>query len=419
MVYIVHVFMKRARAAAQRAGLSGYTDDLAPLARGKAVSSVGSGLWFTVWALYLTHEARLNLSEAGIAMTIAGLMGFIAPVPLGMLADRRGTRGVYRALLMVEAVACLGFIVCTSFWPVTLVASTVAICAQGSSGISDALATQLAGEQDQIDVLARLRACSHAGQAVGAAFGAAVIAADARAGYVAAIVLNAGSFLLFCVDLGRVPSVPAGPRGLTRPRLGALSDLPFTCLAGICGVLCLCWGLMASGFPLWIADDTKAPHVLSGAIVFAGTVAIALGQTGFSRGYNTPAAAAGAAIRSGVALAACCLLLAVAAGPAGLPATGLLLCAGAAHILGELWFVAASRGFSVPLMDARRAAEYQSVFAAGEALAIMLAPALLTTLVIPHRTAGWCGLAALFILAALAAKPATRWATTARRIPAS
>ena len=314
-------------------------------------------------------------------------------------------------LLIVEAVASLGFILCSNFWQVTIVASVVAVCSQGGSGVSDAIAIQLSAEQDQIDVLARIRACSHAGQAVGAALGAAVIAADVRAGYVAAIALNAGSFLFFAIDVGRVPSVPVELTVSPRPRFGALRDLPFTSLAGICGVLCLCWGLMASGFPLWIAEDTRAPHAISGVIVFAGTVAIALRQTAFSRGYNTPAAAARAATRSGVSLAACCLLLAVAAGPAALPATGLLLCAGAAHILGELWFVAASRGFSVPLMDARHAAEYQSVFAAGEALAIMLAPALLTTLVIPHHTAGWCGLAALFTLAAFAARPAARWAT--------
>lgn len=409
--------MNGARRAIESVGLVGFSADLAPVARGQAVSSVGSGLWFTVWALYLTREVHLGLSDAGIAMTVAGLMGFVASVPLGRLADRRGAREVYRVLLVIETVASLGFVACSNFWQVMVVASIVAVCSQGGSGVSDALATQLSTRQDQIDVLARMRACSHAGQAVGAALGAAVIAADTRAGYVAAIVLNAASFLFFAAAVGRVPSVPVRLTGSPRPRLGAVRDLPFTALAGICGVLCLCWGLISSGLPLWIAGDTRAPHAISGGIVFAGTVAIAARQTAFSRGYNTPTSAASAAARSGLSLAACCLLLALAAGPATLPATGLLLCAGGAHILGELWFVAASRGFSIPLMDARHPAEYQSVFAAGEALAIMLAPALLTTIVIPNHAIGWVGLATLFILAAVAARPASRRAIMTRDRP--
>jgi hypothetical protein len=171
---------------------------------------------------------------------------------------------------------------------------------------------------------------------------------------------------------------------------------------------------MSSGLPLWIAGDTHAPHAISGLIVFASTVAIATSQRIFSRGYNTPDAAARAALYSGASLAICCVLLALAAGPGALPATALLLCAGGAHILGELWFVAASRGFSVPLMDAEHPAEYQSVFAAGQALAVMLAPGLMTALVIPDHTAGWCGLALLFALAGAAAQPAARWATAVR-----
>jgi MFS family permease len=408
------VIAKRVRAATAATGLAGFSSQLAPLARGQIVSSVGGGLWFTVWALYLTEQVGLSLSQAGLAMTVAGLIGFLAPIPLGRVADRYGPREIYRALLALEGLASLGFIVASGTWQVALVASAVAVGAQGGSGVSSALVVGLAPPEDRIEALARMRACSHAGQAAGAAIGAAVIAADTRWAFLAAIALNSASYLYFAATLGRVAAVAPQPIAAARPRLGAVRDVPFTTLAAICGVLCLCWGLMASGLPLWIADDTRAPHAISGLIVFASAVSIAAFQTVFSRGYDTPRSASRAAVRSAAGLALCCILLALAAGPGALPATALLLCAGAAHILGELWFVAASRGFSVPLMDARRPAEYQSVFAAGEALSIMLAPGLMTALVIPHRTAGWIGLALLFALAGLAAPPATRWATSHR-----
>ena len=89
---------------------------------------------------------------------------------------------------------------------------------QGGTGVSSALITQLAADQDPIDLLARMRGNSHAGQALGAAVGAVVIAMDARAGYSVAIILNARSVLLFAVELGRVPSISARPVELVRPR---------------------------------------------------------------------------------------------------------------------------------------------------------------------------------------------------------
>jgi hypothetical protein len=83
-------------------------------------------------------------------------------------------------------------------------------------------------------------------------------------------------------------------------------------------------------------------------------------------------------------------------------------------MLGELWFVAAAWGLSVPLMPDDRPAEYQGVFATGEALAIMLAPALMTALVVPAGTAGWLVLGVAFAAAGGAANPAARWAMRTR-----
>jgi predicted MFS family arabinose efflux permease len=405
------VFVNRARRLIEDAGLTGFSTELAPIARGQTISSVGGGLWFTVWALYLTREVHLSLTSAGIAISIAGLIGFLAAIPLGRLADRHGPRDLYRALLIIDGAASLAFVFCSNFWMVVLVASMVAGCAQGSTGVSSALITQLAGELDRIEMLARIRACSHAGQALGAALGAIVIALDQRTGYIAAIILNAATFLIFAADISRVPQVPPAPGHHAGPRMGAVRDVPFTTLAVICGVLCLCWGLMSTGFPLWIADDTHAPRAISAAIVFASTLAIAARQTTFSRRSNTPSQASKAALRAGLCLAASCVLLAISSGPPTVPAIGLLLLAGASHILGELFFVAASKGFSIPLMNPDHPAEYQSVFAAGEALAIMLAPALMTAVIIPNHTTGWLALATVFTLAGAAATPAARWAT--------
>jgi hypothetical protein len=100
----------------------------------------------------------------------------------------------------------------------------------------------------------------------------------------------------------------------------------------------------------------------------------------------------------------------VTAGWGGWTAVTVLIAAGIVHTAGELVFVAASWGLSVPLMPANAPGEYQGVFATGEATALMFAPALMTTLVAGWGQPGWLVLAAIFLVPAVATIPATQWA---------
>jgi hypothetical protein len=132
-----------------------------------------------------------------------------------------------------------------------------------------------------------------------------------------------------------------------------------------------------------------------------------------------PRVAARGALLSGALLAASCLLFALTAGGGGPAVIAVLAAAGATHTAGELVFVAASWGLSVPLMPPDAAGEYQGVFATGEATALMIAPALMTTLVAGWGQPGWLVLAAIFLLPAASAVPVTGWALRTRRVSAA
>jgi MFS family permease len=395
-------------------GLDELPPRMRPLAAGGSLSAVGSGLWFTIWALYFIQRVGLSGAQAGAALSIAGAVGFCSPAPLGRLADRRGPREVYAALLAAEGLAVLGFLLCHSFAAVVGVAAATAACDQGKTGVRAALISQLAPARGRVGALACLRSCAHAGTAVGAGLGALVIALGSGPAFGAAIVFNGLTYLAYAVALRWVPHVPPCAPPDRGPRLGAFRDLPYTSLAAVCGVLTLCWGLLSAGLPLWIAMRTHAPHALAGVVILLSSVAIATMQVRFSRGTATPHTASATALRSGLSLAACCVLFAFAAGPDALLATILLLAGTVAHVLGELWFVAAAWGLSVPLMPPDRPAEYQGVFATGEALAIMLSPALMTGAVIPAGVTGWLVLGVGFAAAGAAARPAADWAIRSR-----
>jgi hypothetical protein len=193
-----------------------------------------------------------------------------------------------------------------------------------------------------------------------------------------------------------------------------IKDRPYVSLAGLMGLLALCWAMLSSGLPLWVALHTHAPRAISAVVVLISSLGIAALQVRVSRGIASPRTAARGAVLSGGALAASCLVLAVTAGGAGWPVIVLILVAAALHLTGELLFVASSWGLSVPLMPPEAPGEYQGAFATGEALALMAAPALMTTLVADWGQPGWLVLAAIFLLPAVAAIPATRWALRTR-----
>jgi hypothetical protein len=387
---------------------------LRPLAAGTLVSAIGNGGWYASWALFVTRVLDVPIAQAGVALTIAGIAGMTAATPLGHLADRLGPREVMVALSAVRAVTMGGFLFADGIVGLTIAASVMSAAQQGMVGVKTALVAGLTGPDERLDALASLRVLSHAGDALGAAAGALVIQLDTPAAYTALIAANAASFLAYARAAARLPRVAPSRRAATGPRLPALRDGPYVSLAAICGVLTLCWAMVSTALPLWVAGHTEAPRATSGAIVVISALGIAALQVRATRAAGTPAAAARAAVLSGAALAGSCVLFAAANGPAAQAAALLLLAGGIAHVTGELLFVAASWGLSVPLMPDGRAGQYQGVFATGEAAALTVAPLLMTGVVVGWGQAGWLALAALFVVTTAPAPAITRRALSFR-----
>jgi hypothetical protein len=385
------------------------------LAAGTLASAVGNGAWYTSWALFLTRSVGLTPGQVGLGMTAAGLVGLVCATPVGRLADRHGAREVYAALLTIQAAASLAYLAVGGMGAFVAVAC-VTEAARSGGGARNALVLGLTDRhEERLAALGRLRSISHVGWAAGAVAGAVIIGVDSRAGYVALLLLNGASYLVYALLVLSVPRVRVAAERAGR---GVVRDRPYVTLAGLIGVLALCWAMLSSGLPLWVALHTDAPRSISAVIVVLNSLAIALLQVRVSGAMASPAAAARGAVLSGTALAASCLLFALTAGGSGPAVVALFLAAAAVHTVGELLFVAASWGLSIPLMPPERPGEYQGVFATGEATALMAAPALMTTLVADWGQPGWLVLAAIFLLPAAAAVPVTRWALRTREIQA-
>jgi hypothetical protein len=382
------------------------------LAAGTLISAIGNGAWYTSWAIFLTRWIGLSPAAVGLGMTIAGACGVAAATPMGWVADRVGPREMFAALLVLQGLSAGAYMLVHGMASFLIVSCLAQAAGSGTGGPRNALVLGLTKPEARLEVLGRLRAISHIGWALGAIAGGAVLSLDSQAGYLGLVALNGGTYVAYALLVCSVPRVDVPVR--SGRGLRVVRDGPYMSLAGLMGVLALCWAILSSGLPLWVALHTHAPRAISAVVVLISSVGIAAFQVRVSRGITAPRAAATGTLLSGCALAASCLLFALTAGGGGTTVIVLIVAAAGLHLAGELLFVASSWGLSVPLMPPDAPGEYQGVFATGEAVALMAAPALMTTLIAGWGQPGWVALALIFLVPALAALPVTQWALRTR-----
>ncbi|GAA3386094.1 MFS transporter [Cryptosporangium minutisporangium] len=404
--------MKRDRAVAAR------------LLTGTAINGVGGGLWFTIWALYLTRVVGLSAGQLGASLAVAGLVGIALSLPGGAVADRLGARRVSVAINLIRAVACLAFLAVDGLLALTLVAAVFNGAQVVGSGVGSALITGLFTGEQRVRMLARSRAAVHAGNTIGAGLGAAVLAVDQRWAYAAAIVANAVTFVVNATLLAGVPETPtrrrlsrwAGLRGTAiRDRRYLAVMLPITAFTA-------CWAVQSVGIPLWVVSSTDAPAAVAAATVIVSSVLIAALQTAVSTRVVTVRRGARAATLSGVVLAASCLVFV----PAGWVGAGwasvIVLGGGLLHVAGELLFVSGQWGVSVALMREECRGEYQGLNATLTGAVQEFAPAAVAALVGGVGALGWVALAGFFVACAapivpLAARAARAAAAREAAVP--
>jgi MFS family permease len=384
------------------------------LAIGSFVTSLGDGAWFASYAVFFIRVVKLSPPAVGFGLLLAGVLGTVLSTPAGHLADRRGPRGVVVALLLVESVSFLGYALIDGLPGFLLVATVTGATASAGVATRRALVAGLTAGPERLRALATQRVASHAGQAIGAAAGALVISLDQRAVYLVLIYANACTFAIQAAIVAGVPKVAPTPREHARAGLIVLRDRPYIALAALMGVLTLCWSMLSTGVPLWVALHSHAPQATSAVVVMLNCIGIVAFQSRVARRADSPANAARTALIAGLTLAASCLIFAAAGALSATAAAALIFAAGCVHLTGELLYVSASWGLSLSLMREDARGQYQGVFATGEAAAITVGPAVMTTLVAGGGAPGWAVLGAVFVAAGATTIPVTRWALRVR-----
>ncbi|MCX4967193.1 MFS transporter [Streptomyces sp. NBC_00654] len=383
-----------------------------------SVNAVGNGLFLTISTLWFTQGLGYSTSRVGLALTVAGLCGILASLPAGRACDRWSAKSVLTFLHLLQAAAIGLYAVADSF-PVFLALACLATA--GSRANATARGTLYAHALHvgiRTRALALLRAVNNVGIGAGAALGSVLLAFDSDAAYRGAICVSATAFLLALIPLRRIPTAtrppaaqPAAARDVAVPERRAphpLRDLPYLAVTALNAVVNTLYVVLEVALPLWLLTCTSAPRAMVGWLLVTNTALVVALQVRAARGITGPAQAARAFRLGGLLVAAACLAAACAAHRSPVTAGAVLLAAVVLLTLGEVTSQAGSWTLSYDLAPNHAHGTYQGIYQTGISVSQALGPGLLTTFVLPHGTAGWTVLAALFASAALALPLAAR-----------
>ena len=386
------------------------------LGLGTGIYNIGTGMFMTSSVLYFTEGLGLSVTEVGLWLAVAGLIGLFAGVPMGHLADRRGPRGVAALSLVVLAATMVAYVFVTAIW-MFVVVTVVEMLATAASRASRGGLIRRVGGEGAAAYRSQLRAIENAGVGIGAALGGLALTLHTLAAYQVLFIANAVTFLIgawVCARLPHFPPLPAPPG--TRPGV-ALRDKPFIAYTILNGVMSLQYAVITFALPLWIAMETNAPRWMVGAVLIVNTVGVVALQVWVGRKVKTVRQGAAAMRVAGLVFLVASGGVAVSSGLPAWASAAVLLAAVAVHSVGEMCHAAAVFALSFELAPAHAQSEYVGLQDMGLGAAFAVAPAVLGALCLGIGQVGWLLLGGMLTAAGLATVPVVRWAIRSRPFP--
>jgi MFS family permease len=172
--------------------------------------------------------------------------------------------------------------------------------------------------------------------------------------------------------------------------------------------------LLTIALPVWLLSREGAPLWLVSVALVINTTACVLLQVRASRGIDSPVAGSRASRKGALIVGIACVLFGLAGllPPAAMIAS--VMIAAVIHVLGELLLSSATWAVVYDLAPDWAHGQYQGTYVTGRQIGNMVAPPLLTALVLGLGGGGWVVVGAIFAVAAAAYPPVVRWGVRTR-----
>ncbi|MFD5713560.1 MFS transporter [Streptomyces pharetrae] len=365
------------------------------------VNALGTGMFYAGSALYFTQVAGLSNSQVGLGLSLAGLIGFLGTVPVGMLADRIRAGRVYIAIQVWRGLGNVAYCFVGDFTSFAVVACCIGLADAAVPPVSQAVVGSAVGDEERGDTLAKVRAVRNVGFGLGALVATAAIQQGSDNAFLFLIAGNAVFFLASALMLQRAGVTrlvtTAAPAKDRRPTL--VADLRYLATAVLNGLLSMHLTLLPLALPLWISQHTDVPLSLYGPLYVLNTVMAVLFQARFARPSDTLRGAVASMAWAGFSLGGFALACwAMGATGAVWAATAFAVLAVVLLTAAELWQSGGAWAISYELARPDRLTQYLSTFQLGTALQGIVAPWVITAVILPNAL-GWPVFAVLSALA--------------------
>jgi MFS family permease len=379
------------------------------------INTYGLGLILTAMTLYAIKVVHLTAQNAGLALTIAGLVGLLAAMPIGALADRRGPRDINRLAMVLMAAAGASFVLFARDFVSYLIVATVQASALSASITTDVALLRRVGGEEATTFRAQTQAVLNLGISLGVATCGVAIQLNTVSAYRALFLGQALTGLIGVAVMGRLPKFEPLPGAHEESVVAALRDRPFLAYTALSGAMYMQYFVLALLLPVWVVYHTHAPRWSVSAFVIINTVLVVLFQVRVGKTVQTIKQGGAAFRQAGVIFLVSCSAMGLATGIPAWAALLLLAAAAIVHTYGELWQSSAMFALDFGLAPPHAQGQYQGLVGMGNGAGQALSPFILVGLVLSGGRLGFVLLGAWFALLGLAGPAVARWGERTRR----
>lgn len=399
------------------------------LAVSLTILHLGTGLSYSLLALYLVRHVHLDPALYGVGMSVAAFLGLASGPVVGHLSDRVNGYRLYAFLVWMMSVATAA-VIFSGPWLALGLLSVLTICGRGGAAVLGAIVGRTVPRERRVRYRAVVKSLTNAAMVAGLGLGALVLLADSalafQIGFAAEAVTLVVVGLLVWLAAPRSTGKPVEATGQAskpepgRSRFAVLKDRRFAVLVVLNCVLTVSESMLTIALPLWVSTRMQVPLWVVSVAMVIYTGGVVLLQIPASRKVSDLSTSSRAGRRGGVLLALTAAMFPVAAiahdGPVAVAAIVVLALA---LVGGEVFYSAGSWGLVYNIAPEDKLGQYQGVYGIGWDVSMLVGPALFAFLASGQSLLGWAVLAMVFLVAALLLVPVSAMKDTSERAVAT
>lgn len=377
---------------------------MAQFAAANLANTIGTGIYVTLGALYLTRIVGFSLTTVGTVFSVTLGLALLVMLSLGRLVDRRGPKGVYATLLVLQCVTMLSYSFVDDIRLFVCLAAIGAIADRGLNATVGGLIHCISGTHRRGVVRALLRSITNIGFAIGTGMAGLAVANGTGLAYRICLALIGMMYAIAAVLVVLMPvssPVTTGPVGRSAGTKTVLKDRRYITVCLLNGLLALHFEILFFALPLWIALRTASPAWIASVALSINTAMVVLMQIPVSRRVQDIRKAKKFVRCSGVIFFVSCCILGGSALVDTALAIGLLIACSVVYTVGEMFHSGAEFVFSFDLAPDSAQGEYQSAFALARGVSRAAGPGCLSWIIAWGGPLGWVVIGVLLFLFAI------------------